>query len=255
MSSWSERDGADASAAPDATDEAARNGGGFCATSADATVFCDDFDTPPDASAPAWSDATVCDACVLRIVAPDSGAPPSPPNALYTESHAAGGNQQGPAHLVKTLDGDFSIATLSFAVYVDRADPTSQAAVQELAFEEETGPRIRARVWLSNGQARLETITSTPPPENVGEDVHVMPLSIGAWHRMVVTVSRAPTTGFVSFSVDGALVVDRHELAGGGRLRASFPRLVLRSGIRFLGFPPDPTGWRIFFDDVALSVP
>jgi hypothetical protein len=251
MADWSDREGA-APGGSEAEAEARASGrdAGFCNGAGDASLFCDDFDTP----GVVWTDAEVCATCVARVVTPEAGAA-SPPSALFVESHSIGANQQGAAYLLEAITGAFDIATVRFALYVERADPTSEAAVQELALEDGDGPRLRSRLWLGDGTARLETVSSTPEPKNVYENVVSMPLGARAWHRFHITMSRTPGPGYVSMSVDEALVVDRHAIAGGERVNLSFPRLVFRNGVRYLGVPPDPAGFRLYFDDVALSVP
>jgi len=262
FSDWT---GGSVAAAPDGGESGGSEGGSLvdgAATSAhcrgdagQSALFCDDFENPPVV----WTGAEVCATCTISVITAEAGAPPpSPTHVFFAESHstAADGNQAGPAYRSETIDGTFDAIGEQFSVYVDRADSVSEAAVEELGLEENDGRRLRARVWLSNGHARLETVVNAADLSGaIYQDVIVAPLTLQKWHRMAVTLSRTPSPGYVSFALDGALLVDHHAVLDGNHLVAAFPHAVLRNGIRYLGVPPDATGWRILLDDVALVAP
>jgi hypothetical protein len=218
---------------------------GFCQGLADAGLFCDDFETP----GVSWGKAPPCPGCTLGVTSTQAH---SLPNSLLVAVHNVVA-ATGSAEWTNTWTGSFTGATLRFALYVERFDTSSIATVQELGLENADNDRVRMRLLVHpDKNVRVEPAVNYQDGGECYDDVPSFPLDEGTWYVMEMTLSAATGFPHVTLKLNGTQIIDHTGVCPGAHAAST---LALRNGVRYTDVPTDTTGWKLFFDDVAVYSP
>jgi hypothetical protein len=256
LDDWSARNGivdaADGSVGDGGSGDGAnaKSDANYCATIADSSVFCDDFDT----DANPWTEAVSCPSCTSFVLSPDAGNEPSPPNVLYFNSHA--GDPDPSNYRLKTFNGSFTSMTSDFWAYVDSADTNGQAALEQLVYTVDGNDYIRVRVYVNNDIVTLQTAVDATSLSNTSFDVvSSTAFALHTWHHVNFALLTTGGAHQVTWTVDGAVITPPTAIQDADRVPGPATRIDLQCGVFYVGNEPTTGITYSSFDNVTLSVP
>lgn len=235
----------DAASAPDSSTDAGTDGGRFCASLAQASSFCDDFDD--EGPFAGWTETRVGGG---GTVTRDRGAFRSAPNSLLAMTPASASGSAAALSLASPTT--IHRVVFAFDMRIDARDPqTGYAEVSYIRFGDPSSPPYALYMRVFNDPAIRTVVTTEAYLSDGGVPQHNVALAgdpkFTDWARVVVDLDLR-SAPHLTVTVDGAVAAD-------AALESAFyPPAVARvePGIGYVGSPTSGA-WKLRFDNVTVD--
>ncbi len=214
-------------------------GGSFCAKEGADATFCDDFDT---ADLPQqW----LREGIFAKLT---SYAPKSAPNVFLVDAPPATAGGTFVSKITHDFEAPSTNMLFAFDIKPERTNEGSaffMLAALEWARGED---KYSLRLVYSNGLVRLEESNLVAPPNNKDAYHPFFTIPMNEWTRVGLDVIASGASPSIQLTLDGTAVGVRESIAPTPGID---PRPTLILGAVFAGSPH--TGWRLRYDDVAVT--
>lgn len=214
-------------------------GDSFCAKEGAAATFCDDFDT---ADLPQrWLREGVFGKLT-------SYSPKSAPNVFLVDAPPASAGGTFVSKITHAFDAPSTNAIVAFDLKPERTNEGSSFFILAALEWTRGEDQYSLRLVYSNGNVRLEESNLVPPPNNKDSYHPFFTIPMNEWTRVGLDVVASGGSPGVQLTLDGVAVGVREPIIPTPGMD---PRPTLILGAVFAGSPH--TGWRLRYDDVAVT--
>ena len=232
-------DGADADVPDPNVPPVFVSGGSFCEKEGAAATFCDDFDT---ADLPEnW----LREGIFGKLT---SYAPKSAPNVFLVDVPATTAGGTFVSKITRSFDTPSTNALVAFDLKPERVNEGSAFFILAALEWDRGDDKYSLRLVYSNGNVRLEESNLVPPPNNEDTYHPFFSIPMNEWSRVGLDIVASGGSPGVQITLDGVAVGVRAPITPTPGID---PRPTLILGAVFAGSPH--TGWRLRYDDVAVT--